>query len=302
MGYRIRPEKRFSPEIRRIATEQLRQAMTTLDRQPDGLHAAVHEARKNFKRARALHRLIANGNPKISKRENARIGRIGRSLSTVRDATALVDVASDLRQHAATPQESVALLHIHHALLVRRQKLIAGETDLVDRTKAAIAACRKSIKATDRLKLGNRRKKIAARLGKAWERTLVQAAAALSACERGGDENLFHDLRKCCQTYAMHLALLRDIWPSAMRAKRAAVKQLVALLGHDHDLSVLGALVNETPEAFGAAEDLSYLLSAIIAHQQPLRLEALELARTVFSDKPRKESRRIRLLWLDAAA
>ncbi|MNE86733.1 hypothetical protein D3C87_1791540 [compost metagenome] len=99
----------------------------------------------------------------------------------------------------------------------------------------------------------------------------------------------------------MHLGLLRRLWPSAMRAKRADTKRLVDILGHEHDLSVLAAFADREPERFGNGERLALLLDAIIQRQQALRGDGLELANEVFSESARTESRIVGLLWRQAA-
>jgi hypothetical protein len=108
-------------------------------------------------------------------------------------------------------------------------------------------------------------------------------------------------LRKAGQTYWMHLGLLRRLWPSAMRAKRADTKRLVDILGHDHDLSVLTAFTDREPERFGNGERLVLLRDAIVQRQQALRAEGLQLANEVFSESAGTESRIVGLLWRQAA-
>ncbi|MNY33477.1 hypothetical protein D3C86_1677570 [compost metagenome] len=78
-------------------------------------------------------------------------------------------------------------------------------------------------------------------------------------------------------------------------------KTLVEALGHLNDLDVMTSLVNEDPALAGNSQDQAYLISAVIARQESLRLEALERAASVFLDAPEDESRTIRLLWLEAS-
>lgn len=59
MSYRIRPDRPLDDEVQRVAAHQLGKAMAVLTDRPQGLHEAVHAARKNIKRVRGLYRLIA---------------------------------------------------------------------------------------------------------------------------------------------------------------------------------------------------------------------------------------------------
>lgn len=302
MAFRIRPDRPFIEEFCSVAERQLRQAIHFLEEQPDGPHEAVHDARKKLKRVRALYRLMQSDAKAFRRRENDRIRDMARSLSVVRDATALVETVDYLASEATSPDELAALHFASRALIVRRDRIAHEESDLPAKMAAAAQTCRDAIDALQELHLDDSPRKTARRLAKAWRKQLSRAAADLVACEEGAEAEAFHDLRKVGQTYWMHLSLLSDIWPSAMRAKQREAKAMVDLLGHEHDLSVLTEVVNESPELFGDSETLACLIGAIIARQQELRQKAIAQAKLVFADDAGTEAARIALLWKEAAS
>jgi CHAD domain-containing protein len=301
MAYRLRPDKPFTAEVRSAAKDQLRKAIGYIEDQPDGPHEAIHDARKRFKRVRALYRLIEPAAPEFRRRENSRIRDIAQSLSAVRDATALVETVDYLGDFAVSPEEKQALGAARAILATRRDRIAAEEHDLPARMAAAAADCREAMAALDTLDLPDAPRKTAGKLGKSWRKQLRKADAALDACADHGSAETYHDLRKCGQTYWMHLSLMRAIWPSAMLAKQAECKTLVDLLGHEHDLSVLTAVIDEQPDLFGDSETLARLLAAIINRQQIVRHAATDLAHEIFADRPEVESDLIALLWERAA-
>lgn len=301
MAYRIRPSEPFTQEIRAVAEKQLGRAVTLLEEQPDGQHKAIHDARKRFKRVRALYRLIEPDAKAFRKAENGRIRDVAKSLSTARDATALIETTEYLVSDATSAEEVAALTFASNALIERRDRIVADETDLEDKIAAAIEQSHAAIDALQTLDLNDNPGKAAKCLGKAWRKQRNAAASALAACHEQPEADVFHELRKSGQIYWMHLSLLRDLWPSAMRAKHDDAKLLVEILGHEHDLSVLTQLINEQPELFGDGNTMARLLGAVIAKQQALRHEALEMADTVFADDGELESRLIALLWKAAA-
>ncbi|RWX79153.1 CHAD domain-containing protein [Neorhizobium lilium] len=301
MAYRLRPDRPFTAEFRSAVKSQLSKAIELLEEQPQGPHEAAHDARKKFKRVRALYRLIQPEAKAFRNRENTRIRDMAQTLSAVRDATALVETVDYLTTGAGSPEEVAALTFASRTLSDRRDRIAAEEHDLPARMKAAAASCREAIDALDELKLDDGGRKTARMLAKAWKTQRLRALAALEECHGNAHAEAFHELRKSGQTYWMHLALLGGIWPSAMRAKQEEAKQLVDLLGHEHDLSVLTQLVNESPELFGSSETLARILGAIIARQQSLRQEALPLAEKVFGDQADLEGAIIERLWKDAA-
>ncbi|MEB2845579.1 CHAD domain-containing protein [Rhizobiales bacterium RZME27] len=301
MAFRIRPSEPFASEIRAVAERQLGRAVTLLEEQPDGPHKAVHDARKRFKRVRALYRLIEPDAKAFRKAENARIRDVAKSLSAARDATALIETTEYLAGDAKSPEEIAALTYASNALIERRDRIVANESDLEEKIAAAIEQSLAAIDAVQTLDLNDNPGKAAKCLGKAWRKQRKAAASALAACHAQPEADVFHELRKSGQIYWMHLSLLRDLWPSAMSAKHDDAKTLVEILGHEHDLSVLTQLINEQPQLFGNGDTMARLLGAVISKQQALRHQALEMADSVFADDREQESHIVALLWKAAA-
>lgn len=301
MPFRIDPNKPFDDEIRRAGLELIEEAITSLRDQPAGRHEAVHDARKRFKRLRALYRLIARAAPDFSKEENARFRDIARSLAFAREATALVETVEYLETFAASTTQGKALRSIATVLRKRRDHAIEHEAGLDEAIAAAIAGCEEARKKLKAVSLPDELKDVTRLVKTGWTKQRKRARKALADCHEQADVEHFHELRKAGQAYWMHLGLLRRLWPSAMRAKRADTKRLVDILGHEHDLSVLAAFADREPERFGNGERLALLLDAIIQRQQALRGDGLELANEVFSESARTESRIVGLLWRRAA-
>ncbi len=300
MTYRLRPNKPFVTEFRSVAESQLEKAIKLLAEQPRGPHEAVHDARKKFKRVRALYRLIQSDAKEFRRRENARIRDMAQTLSAVRDATALVETVDYLAASAGSPEEIAALTFASRTLTERRDRIASEEHDLPAKMKTAVTTCREAIRSVEELDLNFGERRTARMLAAAWKRQRQRAHAALHECHEHAGGEAFHELRNSGQTYWMNLSLLGGIWPSAMRAKQEQAKGLVDILGHEHDLSVLSELVNESPEIFGGSETLALILGAIIARQQSLRQEALPLAEKVFAEEPDVEAAIVEILWREA--
>lgn len=302
MSYRISPDAGLGAEVTRIAREQLQQAVTVLEARPAGLHEAIHEARKKFKRVRNLYRLIAQADKTFRRQENAHLRDIAHSLALVRDATALIETVDHLSEHTLTDDEAETLDAARTVLALRRDDLASSETDLENKVRHAIDGCHDAQAALDSLELPTKPGHAARLLARGWRKSLERATEALEFCEGQGHGEAYHDLRKAAQAYWMNLALLRDLWPSAFAAKRKDAKRLVDLLGHEHDLTVLTTLLDNEPQIFGDGEGQSFLLAIIIRRQQDLRREAVALAGQVFADPAKGEADIIETLWLRATA
>ncbi|WP_064708661.1 CHAD domain-containing protein [Rhizobium bangladeshense] len=298
MAYRIRPDADFTQAFRGVAAEQLESAITFLEERPDGAHEAIHSFRKNLKRLRSLYRLVAREVPHFQKQENARLRDAARSLSAIRDAAALIGTAQYLQHSARGKEESEALGRIVTILEGRRNWMAEAERGLEQRLIETSGVLKEAITALDGISFDGSHRRNARMLAKSWRRTARKAKAALAGCHGDASADNFHDLRKRTYDYRLYHALLRDIWPGAMKAKRDAAKELVEDLGHIHDLVVLCELVEAEPQLFTRNDDLAHLLDAIIFRQQEDRRQALVKAEAVFADDPDEESERIELLWL----
>ncbi|MGZ2407790.1 CHAD domain-containing protein [Rhizobium leguminosarum] len=302
MAYRIRPDADFTEAFRNAATRQLEHAITVLGERPDGAHEAIHSFRKNLKRLRSLYRLVAREVPDFQAQENARLRDAARSLSAIRDATALIGTAQYLQHAARGNEESEALGRIVTILEGRRAWMAEAESGLEQRLAETSDVLKEAIAALDAVSFDRGHRKNARMLAKSWRRTARKAQTALAACHGEASADDFHDLRKRTYDYRLYHALLRDVWPGAMKAKREAAKELVEDLGHIHDLTVLSELVEAEPQLFTRNDDLAHLLDIIIFRQQEDRRQALIKAEAVFADDADEEAQRIELLWLMAGS
>ncbi|SCW74283.1 CHAD domain-containing protein [Rhizobium mongolense subsp. loessense] len=298
MPFRIRPDFDFTDQFRRVATDQLERAITVLEQRPDGAHAAVHGFRKNVKRLRSLYRLVAKEAPDFQKRQNARLRDAAKSLSSIRDAAALIGTAEYLQKGARGDAESEALSRIVTILQSRRDWMVEAESGLEQKLHDTAVSLKDAITAVDKVSFKSNQRRNARMLAKSWQRTLRRARTALDACRDTAAVEDFHELRKRTYDYRLYHALLRNLWPAAMKAKQDAAKDLAERLGHVNDLSVLSQLVEAEPQLFTRNEDLAHLLDAIIFRQQEERQSALADAGRVFADKPQDEANRIEALWL----
>src|SRR3954470_9303141 len=97
--YRLRAQEDAADGVRRIARGQTDLAIEHLDESSGDGAEAIHEARKAFKRLRALVRLSRDAlGDEVYRRENAAFRAAGRRLSGVRDAAVMVETLDDVRR------------------------------------------------------------------------------------------------------------------------------------------------------------------------------------------------------------
>ncbi len=237
----------------------IERGIETLERQEGGIHEAIHAARKRFKRVRALYRLVE------PMPVNSARGKM-RAFATWREI--------------CLPYETQRLwwrrwIICNHRPIRRRTRFLAdgaGRTSPATRPIASEAGHdlernwqQHSIPAalpSPRL-MNSTFPAAKAEPPDAWkslDEAVRRAQRALSTCHQSRAEDAFHELRKCAQVYWMHLAVLRELWPSAFSAKEQEAKDLAAILGHEHDLSVLLQTINENTGLVTDSDSLAHCL------------------------------------------
>ncbi|MFZ2103013.1 MAG: CHAD domain-containing protein, partial [Oricola sp.] len=271
MSYRIRPGRPLTGEVVRVARAQYERAIEILYHEHDGRYEAIHDARKCFKRLRGLFRLVRDAAPEFCIREDARVRDVSRTLSAVRDATALVETLDRLIAFDSTGETRETFAAIRERLAARRDRIAAGDTEVSARMLSAIAACRDGMAALGDLSLPGKRDKAIAVLAAGAAKNYARAVEALATARASGDPADWHDLRKRIKYHWMHVLLLRPAWPGEMAIRAEIADRAGEALGDDHDLAHLDEMIAAEPEAIGGPAEIAVLRAAMTAQSERLR-------------------------------
>jgi CHAD domain-containing protein len=297
MKYSLDLDEPLDREVRRIAAGRLTAAAALLHDRPEGLDEAIHQARRHIKQCRALYRLVRSGAPDFQKAENERLGDIGRQLSAMRDATALIEATEYLRHEIPTKSNGVLMDRLARRLEQRRA-ITKDSDNAAEVLESATRGLLTAAEVAGELVLPHARRKSAACLARGWQEINRKARAAIKASADGHDE-AFHDMRKRTQDRWMHAALMNGLWPSAMSAIQRQGKTLSDMLGHAQDLAILLDAVTGTDELVSDAADTETARDVILAQQKKLRNECRELAAALFNKSKPRDSVMIERLLLD---
>lgn len=286
MAYRFALDETPQAGLRRIADEQAVKIIRRLRADNQGA-ATIHESRKALKRIRALLKLARGGLGKqVYAREYGVARDIARSLSGPRDLDVLPVTLASLptkgRRRAATDKVRAAI--------ERARDEAAGITDRAQVLAAAIDDLEAARKRYAKLRV----------TGNADAVLANGAAAGLEAlrrqCDRAvasGEDEDYHDWRKSAQLHWRHLRLLSESWPAMIEARIAVAQGLASVLGHDHDLTVLGDFIKTIPSSGLRAAGRKALLGDIRARQLALRAEARAAAQVLTIDRPKRFAKRL---------
>ncbi|NNC64238.1 MAG: CHAD domain-containing protein [Gammaproteobacteria bacterium] len=249
MSFQLNRSETVEEAMRRIALEQLDDAVASTKRPADEQEEAVHTIRRSCKRLRGLLRLV-QGSFSEYRVQNAIIRDGADLLSSARDSavllrtnalvmSALKDSPGEQRsaealaaaQSYATSFEPLAAAELTAVLEIVRERLLGVRNAVPGWTleETGFDAFRYGLEATHRRA----------------QRAMKKAMTSLSPA-------LFHEWRKRVKYHGHHMRLLREVWPSALSARESTADHLADLLGKMHDLHVYRTTLTLAPPAAGA--------------------------------------------------
>jgi CHAD domain-containing protein len=314
MSFELKPDESVRKGIRRIVRKQMDSALEALaDAHKPPRDEAVHEARKCFKKVRAVLRLVRPAvGEQAYRRENLCFRDAGRPLTEVRDAKILIEtldaLAEHFQEHPAEPPGARTGLQrcpagrsfadIRKALqanLRAVRKRVLDEENAFAVVGEAVRQARERVK--DWADVPNKWPAV----GEGLEEVARRACAAFEdACADPTVEKL-HEWRKQAKYLRYQLEVLRPLWRERMEELASEADRMSDLLGDDHDLAVLRQTLTGDPERLGVSGgpsgDGEVLLALIDRRRAELGQEALLLGRRFFQDRPRDLARRLKGYW-----
>lgn len=289
MSYQMVSDETVSHAVRRIAREEIDDAIHEIENPRTDTHKTVHQVRKNCKKIRGLIRLVRPYIPDAHQVENAWYRNASKRLSYVRDAQALIDTYDRLMDQYGEEVDRQSFGPVRRKLTLRLNEIADDNSGLdkkLSKVKARMEEGRERIPCWDLD--GLEPKDLVDGLTKTYGRA---CEAAVTAYKKPTDEH-FHDWRKCVKYHWHHMRIVRPIWEREVNARRKDSHELASMLGDDHDLTVFRETLEEEPEAFSGQEIVDALCSLAMRRQQELRTDAKRLGLRLFAESPRKFGKR----------
>jgi CYTH domain-containing protein/CHAD domain-containing protein len=291
--FHLKRSESVAQGLRRIVTEEIEAALAHLSRYEATPDKAIHETRKSIKRLRALLRIMRPVLGKVFADENETLGEVGRTLSTVRDAQALMETLDHLTVAYSEQLPPAGLPKLRQMLLNHKQaqaEQLAGKQQL----PRLIATLQQTLKrayswpykAMD-IEL------LAEGVAHSVRRGRAQSAAAYDQ----PDDETFHTWRKRAKDLRYQLTLLQKLWPEVFAGYLESAKTVEELLGLDHNLVVLRDTLRNEDNSKEVNEESQQLLPLLDQEQQRIRHEAKFIGARLYSEKPGQWRRRIEQSW-----
>lgn len=281
MSFRFKKSESPAKALRRIGRERVGAALNCLReaKRP----AAVHGARKEIKKLRALFRLVRGEIGVRSYRRGVKALRtISDSLAATRDARVMLKAFEKLTAGTGNKYTRIGRALRKHARREARRfckdRSVAAAERLLRKTEHRLGDWKVDWQGWSDLAPG---------LKRAYERG--RAAGEIARCEPATEH--FHEWRRRVKDLWYDLCLLYPLRPAALRASVAGLERLGMLLGDDHDLFLVHQFIGRLDGK--ESKQAKTLDRLVLARQKELRTAALKLGARLFAEVPDKFYRRI---------
>lgn len=310
-GFELTDAELLSDGLRRLSLGELDRAIGGLLAGAD-IDIAVHEARKSMKRLRAVLRLIrdALGEDRY-RRENVLLRNTARLIGPVRDSAVLIETVAGIRSRFGAHLRRSAFETLESNLAQRH--LEARNSLLEDPV-----ALRHVLYALRSARARYRVWPAAADPPETWRaepvahsfdtmrggllRTYRRGRKEMRVAEREPSAHNFHWWRKRVKYLRHQMELLRPMFPEVLDGYIVALDQLGDLLGEEHDLAELVALVSEEPELCVDAAEVTLITALAEYRRAELQAEALGIGRKVYAEAPKAFADRLGAYWSTSLA
>jgi CHAD domain-containing protein len=296
MSFALKSDESLRKGIRRIARKELEDAREQLIKASNGSRdKAVHEARKCFKKIRAILRLVRHAiGERHYRYENTAFRDAARPLTEVRDAEVLVETVDKIAKHFADRVRGQSFAAIRKELMTHQREVrhrVLGEENAFAVVETAVR------EALGRLNGWADVPDRWAGVGKGVRQVYRQARQAFAHATADPTVQKLHEWRKQVKSLRYQLEILRAVWPEMMGPLADQADHLGELLGDDHDLAVLRHMLTQDPERFGGEKGVELLLALIDRRREELEGEASVLGQRLLQDPSKAFARRLKGYW-----
>ena len=279
--------------IKRILQGVLAESEQLLAEPGDDRDTAVHNARKNCKRLRAVLRLVRDSiGEERYKQENIAIRDASRRLAPMRDTAVLIETLDRLTDHFEQPAATFAPM---------RAQLVADYEATHDRFWADTAVIPEVLAVfgevhgrVETLDLPHDDfSSFSGGLLRVYQRGLF----GMEKAYKTGTPEDFHDWRKRVKYLWHQTELLMAGWPQVLGALAEELHDLSTYLGDAHDLAVLMETIHADPERYGSAPMVAEMTRLATELMHSLEDETRPLGRRLYAEKPKAFVTRIGAYW-----
>jgi CHAD domain-containing protein len=111
------------------------------------------------------------------------------------------------------------------------------------------------------------------------------------------EDEALHEWRKRAKDLRYQVGLLEPLWPEEMKGLEKTLHELTDRLGDDHDFADLRCALQGARGLASGVDGVTKLIELIDRRRSDLQAKARPLGARVYSEAPRKFSRRVGSYW-----
>lgn len=244
--------------------------------------AAIHDVRKELKRARATLRVLRDCiGVGAYRRENALLRDAARPFTPVRDAKVLLDTVE--REELQKRVNGANFIGRFRQCLERQRRTAHRQLHASE-----VAGAARVLREVRRRAAALPNSRLAAPDARALRRAYKKARKAFSQARRDGTDLSLHEWRKQTKYFANQLELFLPFGRKLFDKSHEQAKRLAECLGDDHDLALLTEQIYvqaRGEDAPASNKEVRDLVALLASRRKKLHAKALRFGRRLFSAK-----------------
>ncbi len=295
MAFLLEQRENLAEGLRRIVMEEISLALKYLELGGKDREKDIHEARKSFKKIRAVFKLIRGELSVIKyRRENSCFRDLGKKLSAVRDLAVRLETLEKIRKTARRNRLVLnmdpLLIETRRIYFIARRRIQPGHPSLIQSREILFRAQRR----VRRITLTN-------------DQFSALYPGLSMVYRRGRDQMVFlwfyptdegfHEWRKQVKNLWYHVRILQNIWPAVMDGLNKSLHDLSEYLGQEHDYTELLKFVDSHAKLFKETQNWRDTVSLIHRKKIFLRNRSLSIARKIYLEDPDLFCQRLQGYW-----
>ncbi|HZA60010.1 MAG TPA: CHAD domain-containing protein [Solirubrobacterales bacterium] len=254
---------------------------------------AIHEARKDIKKIRAVIRLVRDElGDDLYRAENQRYRDIGRGLSGLRDSEVLIETLDGLEERFGDSAGER-----FSGLRERLEQDLAGHSEHGSRERALNGAAAALKEARSGIESWPLETEGWALVAPGIHRTYRRGRKRLRDVQEEPTDINLHEWRKRVKDLWYQMRLVHCVNPEVIGYVVGDTDGLADHLGDDHDLALLAEATSERAATLAEPGDRRALSELIDRRRGELQFAALSLGMRVYRDKPKRFLKGLEQHW-----
>lgn len=292
--------------IKRVTMDQLELAASGYFDGEDEFAGAIHESRKAIKRIRALLRLVR---PELSDRlysfedhtlrDTARLVGEARSVSAVTEAASLIQgLYGELLADGTFEELTARLSHRRDVIELKALEdpnLVGRVVRNLEKAYHRYSSWPIDPDAREVYGLGIRDNYSSVELG--LHTTYGRGRREMVTAYTTPSDEAFHQWRKRAKYLRYQMEFLAPLWPEVVVGLAMTLDRLGRLLGEDHDLAELLALLRARPDLCPNPRERSLFSALATQRRTEIQTAAEILGRRIYAEKPSSLQHRFGEYW-----